>query len=310
MPQALPSGREIATGGRRPTRGYRRLVGLLAAAAAALLPSSIALSSQDGAAERGAYVLRAAGCVACHTAGKDGAFLAGGPPLKTPYGTFFAPNITPDPDHGLGRWSEADFREAVKHGRAPNGAGYYPAFPYTSYAAMTDADLADLWAYLETVPPVALPDRPHELAFPFGLRIMATAWRTLFFEQDGFAPQPERDEAWNRGAYLVRHLGHCGECHSPRGVFGAVERERALAGNRSGPEGKKVPNITPHDEQGIGDWSETDMTFFLKTGILPDGDVAGGAMEDVIRQSTAHLTDRDRAAIALYLRSLAPLPGP
>ena len=265
---------------------------------------------EDSAAERGAYILRAAGCVACHTAGKDGAFLAGGPPLETPFGTFYAPNITPDRNHGLGGWSQADFRQAVKHGRAPSGAAYYPAFPYPSYRAMTDADLADLWAYLRTVPAIDQADKPHDLAFPFNLRMAATAWRALFFEAADFVPDPERDAAWNRGAYLVRHLGHCGECHSPRGRLGAVDPDRALSGNRSGPEGKKVPNVTPHADQGIGGWSETDMTFFLKTGILPDGDVAGGAMEDVIRDSTAHLSDEDRRAIAAYLRSLAPLEGP
>jgi mono/diheme cytochrome c family protein len=160
------------------------------------------------------------------------------------------------------------------------------------------------------VPPVARADRRHDLEFPFNLRILAGFWQGLFFDPRPFRRDPRRDAAWNRGAYLVRHLSHCGECHSPRGKLGALDPERELAGNPVGPEGKKVPNITPHDTNGIGDWSETDLTFFFKTGFLPDGDVAGGAMDDVIRETTSKLTDQDRAAIAAYLESVPPLSGP
>ena len=285
---------------------------LLAVALAVTASIGGARAAADPATvERGAYLLRAAGCVACHTDDKGRKiFLAGGKALKTPFGTFYAPNITPDPEHGLGRWTESDFLRALGLGEAPDGRAYYPAFPYTAYSGMTEADMKALWAYLRTVPPDAQADKDHELGFPFNLRFLAGFWQSLYFEPPGYHPDPARDDAWNRGAYLVRHLGHCGECHSPRGALGAVDADRALAGNLKGPDGKKVANITPHPKDGIGGWSATDLTFFLKTGFLPDGDVAGGAMEDVIRESTSHLSDADRAAIAAYLGSLAPLPGP
>ncbi len=285
--------------------------------AAALVLSSTALAATPAAAQeadavaRGRYLVHAAGCISCHTDEKSGgAFLAGGRALETPFGTFHAPNITPDSEHGLGAWREADFLRALHDGESPDGEPYYPAFPYPSYTGLTEADARDLWAYLKTVPPVAKPDVPHDLAFPFSVRAANRLWQAMFFEPGRFAPDPARDETWNRGAYLVRHLGHCGECHSPRGLLGAVDRGRELAGNPSGPEGKKVPNITPDADAGIGEWAPVDITFFLKTGFLPDGDVAGGAMEEVIRDNTSHLSDGDREAIAAYLKSLPPLAGP
>src|SRR5690606_5298101 len=159
----------------------------------------------------------------------------------------------------------------------------YPAFPYTSYAGMTEQDARDLFAYLSGLEPVRTEVPEHELDFPYALRPALWPWRWLYFEAAAFRPDPARDEAWNRGAYLVRHLGHCGECHTPRDFLGARIEERRLAGNPEGPNGKRVPNITPHPEDGIGGWSETDLTFFLETGFLPDGDVAGGSMAPVIR---------------------------
>ncbi len=174
---------------------------------------------------------------------------------------------------------------------------------------MTARDIADLWAYLSGLPPAPRPNRPHEIDFPFNLRIAALVWQRLFFAPVDFSPDPARDALWNRGAYLIRHLGHCGECHSPRNRLGVVDRTRELAGNLLGPDGKKVPNITPH-ENGIGDWNERDLGFFFKAGFLPDGDFVGGAMEEVFSESTRHLSDEDRAAIAAYLKALPPLPGP
>ena len=227
----------------------------------------------------------------------------------TPFGTFYTPNITPDEKTGLGNWTEADFLQALKHGRAPDGSAYYPAFPYPSYSAMTDEDAKALFAYLRTVPQIAQENRAHELDFPFGWRWLAGLWQTLYFTPHAFKPDPERDAGWNRGAYLVQALGHCGECHTPRGWLGALDQDQALAGNPSGPDGKKVPNITP-GKDGIGDWSASDIAWYLKTGFLPDGDFAGGAMEEVISEGTGKLSDEDRAAIADYLLSLPPLPGP
>lgn len=265
----------------------------------------------SGAVARGAYVLRAAGCLACHTDAKNkGAPLAGGRALVTPFGTFYTPNITPDREHGIGAWSDADFLRALRAGVAPDGAHYYPAFPYASYTGMSEQDILDLKAYLFAQPAVAQSNRPHDLDFPFGFRFLLGIWKSLFFAEGRHVADPTRDERWNRGAYLVEHLGHCGECHTPRNFLGALNEDRRLAGNPVGPDGKKVPNITPDPDEGIGDWRESDIMYFLKTGFLPDGDVAGGAMTDVIEESTSHLTDADRAAIAAYLLSLPPLPGP
>ncbi len=304
--------------------GQRRIGGGLAKrAAAVLVPVCLSLGLAGGpahgqatdgdpaAVERGAYVFRAGGCLACHTDMKNkGAPLAGGRALETPFGTFYSPNITPDPTHGIGSWSDADFIRALREGLRPDGAHYYPAFPYPSYTGMSERDMRDLKAYLFSQEPAAVPNRPHELGFPFGYRIALWPWKLLFFEPGRRAEDPSKDAQWNRGAYLVEHLGHCGECHTPRNLLGAVQRDRRMAGNPSGPDGKKVPNITPHPDQGIGDWSDSDLTYFLKTGFLPDGDFAGGAMTDVIEESSSHLSDEDRAAIAAYLRSLPPIAGP
>lgn len=264
----------------------------------------------DPAVERGAYVFRAGGCLACHTDLKGkGATLAGGRALKTPFGTFYSPNITPHPETGIGAWSEADFVTALRHGTSPAGDPYYPAFPYTSYSGMTDQDMADLYAYLMAQPAVEQANRAHELDFPYSLRFTLGVWQALFFEEGSFQEDPGKSAAWNRGAYLVRHLGHCGECHSPRGFLGAVDADQELAGNPDGPEGGKVPNLTS-GPGGLGDWSESDIAYALKSGITPDGDFLGDSMGDVIDEATSHLTDEDLAAIALYLKELEPLPTP
>lgn len=273
--------------------------------------SSPGSAASDPSVERGAYVFHAAGCLACHTDLKNkGAPLAGGRALATPYGTFYTPNITPDPEHGIGAWSEDDFLRALRRGLGPDGQPYYPAFPYTAYTGMSDADARALWAYLKTRAPAPRRNTPHALDFPYSVRPLMVAWKAIFLDAGVRVADAGRDEAWNRGAYLVNHLGHCGECHTPRNALGALKPGRHLAGNPSGPDGKKVPNITPHERDGIGDWSESDITFFLKTGFLPDGDVAGGLMTDVIEYSTSHLSDDDRAAIAVYLLNVEPHAGP
>ncbi len=286
-----------------------RWAGLVGLLAAQLCLATQPSHAQSADAERGMYLVRAGGCVTCHTAEKDGTPLAGGRKLDTPFGAFYTPNITPDTDTGIGSWTEDDFVKAVRKGRRPDGAAYYPAFPYPSYAGITEDDARAMWAYLRSLDPVSQANRDHALDFPFNWRVLNRIWQWLFFEGARFEPDPAQSKPWIRGAYLVRHLGHCGECHSPRGALGAVNQDRALTGNPAGPEGKKVPNITPH-ERGIQGWSANDLAFFLQLGILPDGDVAGGAMEDVIADSTGHLTASDREAMAEYLLSLAPLPGP
>jgi mono/diheme cytochrome c family protein len=281
----------------------------------AALASGAAAQTDRGtdAVARGMYVFQAAGCFACHTDVKGkGPMLAGGRALETPFGTFFGPNITPDREHGIGGWTLADFTRALREGVAPDGRSYYPAFPYTSFTGMTDADIADLWAYLSSIAPVPRVNDAHSLKFPFGWRWLNGIWKVLYFVPQPFEPgEPpvgtSDPESWRRGAYLVSAVGHCGECHSPRGALGAMRRDHLLGGNPSGPDGKPVPNITPHAKRGIGEWSAGDIATYLGIGMDPEGDFAGGAMADVIEHTTGKLTPEDRTAIAAYLRSLPPV---
>lgn len=272
-------------------------------------------SVDPNAVERGKYVFDAAGCYGCHTDVKGkGAPLAGGRRLRTPFGDFLSPNITPHNKHGIGGWSFADFARALRHGVSPDGDPYYPAFPYTSYSRIKDDDIADLWAYMQTVQPVDRASDSHELDFPYDWRWLNEVWRVLYFEPGDFdAGKPpssvdaEDRDRWRRGAYLVRVLGHCGECHTPRGSLGAMNRDQFLAGNAVGAEGDPVPNITPDPETGIGDWSMSDIEGYLAFGMDPDGDFAGSAMAEVIDHSTGKLTAQDRHAIAVFLKSVPPL---
>lgn len=259
--------------------------------------------------ERGAYLFAAAGCAGCHTDVENkGPQLAGGRAIETPFGRFYGPNITPDPTYGIGRWSDADFIRALRQGVAPDGHDYYPVFPYTSFTKMTDADLLDLKAYIFSLPPVAKPSKPHEIAFPFGWRFLLKFWKALNFKPGPFEPDPTRGADWNRGAYLVQAVTHCGECHTPRTPFGGPMPGRFLAGGKapSGGPDKTVPNITP-SEDGIGDWSVKDIEDVLRTGILPDYETLGGDMAEV-QENLAQLSDADREAIALYLKAIPPLP--
>ena len=273
-----------------------------------MLVALAAPATAAGSAARGEYIFYAAGCKTCHTDKKaGGSLLAGGAALETPFGVFYAPNITPDPDFGVGRWTEDDFIRALAEGVAPDGSDYYPAFPYTSYTGMTRGDAADLWAYIRTLPPASTASRPHELDFPFSWRFLVGFWKWLYFTPGPMAADPARDGTWNRGAYLVRVLGHCAECHSPRNALGSLDEDSYLAGNPDGPDGEPVPNITPDAKTGIGDWSTGDITFALGIGILPNSEVIGSAMADVVQETTGKLTDADLAAIAVYLQSLLPI---
>lgn len=279
-----------------------RLPAVLPVLAAFLVGPAMA----ETAAERGAAVFAAAGCESCHTH-PDGALLAGGRALETPFGTFHAPNITPDPEHGIGNWEADDLIRALRSGVSPEGDHYYPSFPYTSYTGMTERDIRDLFAYLQTVPAVSQADRPHDLDFPYGMRFGLMFWKWLNFEPGPFEPDPERSARWNRGAYLVEALGHCGECHTPRGAFGGLDESLHLAGSENAAEGESAPNITPAPETGLGSWSEDDVIWLLQIGLLPDGDVVGGPMGEVVEHSTSKLTPADREAIATYLMSLPPI---
>ncbi|HEX5476891.1 MAG TPA: cytochrome c [Burkholderiales bacterium] len=279
------------------------------AAAGFLLLSALTLIAApvaaQGDAKRGAYLAKAGGCFGCHTEDRKGATpFAGGRALKTPFGIFYGPNITPDPEVGLGRWTQAEFVNAMRRGVRPDGASLYPAFPYPSFTKITDADLHDLWAYLRTLAPSARPNRPHELHFPFGWRFLLRGWKWLFFRQGAFQPDPSHGALLERGAYLVQALGHCGECHTPRNLFGAPEKDRYLAGATL-PGGGKASNLTP---TRLKKWTDSELRDFLKSGMTPDGDVAAEAMDEVIRNTTSQLTSGDLEALIVYLRSLPPLP--
>lgn len=279
---------------------------LIAGAGACVLALAAPASAQSGSPERGRYIFDAAGCYGCHTQAQ-GAPLAGGPPLRTPFGTFYAPNITPDRAHGIGQWSEADFLRALRQGVSPQGRHYYPAFPYSSYTKMTTQDLRDLRAYLATVPPAAKPSRPDEVTWPFSWRAALAPWKRLFFTAGEYKPDPAHDAQWNRGAYLVEAVTHCGECHTPRNFLGGLERAQSLTGARM-PGGELVaPNLTP-DKSGLADWSAADIVDALTDGTLPEGGTLGEEMGEVVRNSTSRLRPEDRAAIAAYLKALPPLP--
>ena len=267
-----------------------------------LLACAAGANAQD--ARRGAYLAKAADCIGCHTEEKPGAMpFAGGRALTTPFGTFYGSNITPDEKNGIGRWTEADFFRAMHEGTSPDGRPYYPAFPYPSFTKITDDDLRDLWAYLRSLPPSARENHPHDLRFPFRWRSLVFVWKRLFFTPGRFAGAPAATPVLNRGAYLVQALGHCGECHTPRNVFGAPKKDRYLAGG-TGPDGKKVPNLTPTRLAKISDEGLRDL---LTSGTYPDGDQPAEAMAEVIRNTTSQLTPHDLDAMIAYLRSLPPL---
>ena len=260
----------------------------------------------QGDAKRGEYLSTAAGCLGCHTEAKEGAVpYAGGRELKTPFGTFYGPNITPHQSAGIGRWTEAEFIRAIREGVRPDGAHYFPAFPYPSFTRIVDADLRDLWAYVRSLPPNPRANRAHDLNFPFGWRFLVTGWKWLFFAPGAIAADPGRAAEVNRGAYLVQALGHCGECHTPRNLLGGASRDRFLAGTRKGPDGKSAPNLTP---TRLKKWSDADLRTLLQTGFTPDGDVVAETMGEVIRNTTGKITPGDLAAVIAFLRSLPPLP--
>ena len=275
------------------------------AGALALLLTGFTAAAAEGDAKRGQYLAQAGGCMACHTEDKTGAVpYAGGRALKTPFGTFYGPNITPDPQAGIGRWTENDFFRAMRFGQRPDGADYFPAFPYPSFTRISDGDLRDLWAFLRTLPSNARSSQPHDLNFPFGWRLPVALWKRLFFSPGAFVAGQGANEVVNRGAYLVQALGHCGECHTPRNFLGGAKADRFLAGGRN-PEGKRVPNLTP---TRLGKWSDGELREFLTTGATPDGDAADKTMDEVIRNTTSRLTPADLAAMIAYLRSVPPLP--
>jgi mono/diheme cytochrome c family protein len=258
----------------------------------------------------GAYIFTAGGCASCHAApgarGDDTLKLTGGVALSTPFGKFHVPNISPDAEHGIGGWTTAEFVTAMKYGVGRNGEHLYPAFPFASYQRMRVEDLIDLKAYLDTLPPVATSAPAHELPFPFNVRRGLGLWKLLYVDGETLEPDANMNAELNRGAYLVRGPGHCGECHSPRNFMGGIVESRAYSGGPA-PEGDgKIPNITPDPETGIGNWSEDEIVEFFATGFTPEFDSVGGSMAEVQRNLAA-LTPEDRKAIAVFLKSLPPI---
>jgi mono/diheme cytochrome c family protein len=293
------------------------LVLILAVIAAAVfwlitMPASVsasALAPYTPNLENGKTMFYAGGCASCHATPnqEDKSRLGGGRGLKSPFGTFFAPNISPDRTDGIGGWSEANFVTAMWKGTSPAGEHYYPAFPYTSYQRMRLEDLRDLFGYLKTLPPVQGKVRDHDLPSHFKIRRLLGGWKFLFLDGDQFKPDPSKSAQWNRGAYLVDGPGHCAECHSPRNLLGAIVESQRFSGGPD-PEGGDswVPNIT---QAGMGDYSERDIERILESGDMPDGDSVGGAMTAVV-DNTSMLQAGDRAAIAIYVKSLPPVEGP
>jgi mono/diheme cytochrome c family protein len=274
------------------------------------VPAS-ALAPRNPDLANGRTMLFAGGCPTCHATPEqdDRTRLGGGLALKTAFGTFYAPNISPDPKNGIGGWSEAEFVTAVTKGTSPEGRHYFPVFPYGSYQNMTLADVRDLFAYLKTLPAVDAPSRPHAVSFPFSIRRLVGGWKFLFLASERYRPDPSHSPAMQRGAYLVNGPGHCAQCHSPRNVLGGIVASQRFAGgpdqDLKGEDGW-VPNIT---QKGHADWSEKDIAYMLETGDTPDGDSVGGSMAQVVK-NTAQLKPEDRAAISAYVKSLPAIEGP
>lgn len=259
----------------------------------------------QGDAKRGEYLAKAGGCLGCHTEAREGAQpYAGGRALKTPFGTFFGPNITPHPQAGIGGWSEQDFVRALREGKRPDGAHYYPAFPYPSFTRIVDQDMRDLFAYLRSLPPSSRASQPHDLQFPFGWRWLMWFWKLLFFSPGPYVAEPGLSAVLSRGAYLTNALGHCGECHTPRNLLGGTKASRFLGGAKLA-EGGNASNLRSARVQKAG---EKELKDFLLTAMTPDGDVAAESMAEVVRNTTSQLTPQDLDAVVAYLRSLPALP--
>ncbi len=268
-----------------------------------------AMTADPGAIARGQYLFEAADCSGCHGSPRNATVLSGGLGLDTPFGTFRVPNITPDRRYGLGAWSEAEFKRALREGVGRRGEYLFPVFPYTSFTRLTDRDSSDLYAYLMSVPPAAVANLPHRARQPFGWRPLLVVWRALFFREGPIAADPRRSSEWNRGNYLVHALAHCEECHTPRNALGGLKTEQSFAGNFAGADGQNAPNITSDPETGIGNWSVEEIQHLLKSGMTPDSDLVGSGMKAVV-ESTSKLTDADRRAIAVYIKSVAPIRVP
>jgi mono/diheme cytochrome c family protein len=289
----------------RPSRAQIVLVFASAALAAGLSGLSFSQAKRQGAAtqiERGKYLAQAGDCIACHTvAGK--AVFSGNRALPTPFGTLYAPNITPDRETGIGKWSADDFYRMMHEGRSRDGSLLYPAMPFASYTKVTRADSDAIYAYLMSVRPVSQRNRPHELRFPYNNRNLLIGWRTLYFEQGEYKPDPSKSAEWNRGAYLVQGLGHCAMCHTPINALGGSSEAKAFQGGLIPMQHWYAPSLTSNKEAGLGEWDIKDIVDLLQMGISRRG-VVYGPMAEVTYNSLQYLSDEDARAMAVYLKSL------
>lgn len=275
------------------------------------LPQSALAALPEGDPQHGETVFWAAGCASCHAEarakGEERLRLGGGQVLETDFGDFSVPNISPDSADGIGSWSLGDFANAIQRGISPDGRHYYPAFPYASYIRMRPQDVSDLWAYLQTLPPVSGRAPPHHLAFPYNLRRGLGLWKLAFLTSAPAVVLAAGDPQLDRGQYLVEALGHCGECHTPRNFAGAMDTGRWLGGAPAAEGDGRVPNITTGG--GTADWSAGDLAYYFESGFTPDFDTVGGAMVEV-QANLAMLQAGDREAIAGYLKAIPPVGPP
>jgi mono/diheme cytochrome c family protein len=255
---------------------------------------------------RGAYLARAGNCMTCHTP-RGGTPYAGGRAMPTPFGTLYTSNITPDRDSGIGAWNADDFWRALHHGRGKDGRFLYPAFPFTNYTRVSRADADALFAYLQSLPPVARTNTPHQLRFPYNQRWLLAGWRTLYFEPGTYAPQPQQSAQWNRGAYLVQGLGHCSACHSTRNGFGAAGSPGDLSGGLIPGLDWMAPSLQADGPHGLGQWTRQELATLLASGVSQRAAVMG-PMAEVVGQSLQYLTQQDIAAMTTYLQSLPTIP--
>ncbi|MGI4856168.1 MAG: c-type cytochrome [Janthinobacterium lividum] len=255
----------------------------------------------NDAATRGRYIATAADCIACHTAPESGKAFAGGYALQTPFGKLIASNITPDKATGIGDWSEAEFTRAVRQGKGRHGEHLYPAMPYSAYVKISDADMHDLWAYMQTVAPVKNTVVSNALSFPFNIRLLMFGWNMLFFDDTPFKADPKQSAEWNRGAYLVQGLEHCEACHTAKNFLGGDRGGKTMQGGAL--DGWYAPEVTGNAYVGVGSWAVPSLVQYLKTG-ANDISVAAGPMAEAVSNSTQHLRDADLQAMAVYLKSL------
>jgi mono/diheme cytochrome c family protein len=264
--------------------------------------ATAAFSPTPAQIQRGQYLARAGNCIACHTK-RGGEPYAGGLGVRTPFGTVYSTNITPDAKTGIGTWSSAHFWRAMHNGRSKDGRLLYPAFPYPNYTQITREDSDAIFAFLWSLPPAEQIKRPHDLRFPYNNQLALAVWRALFFEPESFQPDNSKSAQWNRGAYLVRGLGHCVACHSSRNMFGATSEKLELSGGLIPMQGWYAPSLSSSKEAGVADWETQDIVDLLKAGLSTRGSVMG-PMAEVVYRSTQHLTDEDLRAMSVFVKAL------